>query len=154
MTRFQEYAANPEVPFFVWLRFLTHQRLTALARHHLGVEARDPRREVRIVGASSPSVTSAALAEQLLGKHTAPSLAAHRAEQKRIVEEALTSMNETDRDVLALRHFEQLSNLEAAPELGMEESATSKRYIRALKKLKTILAGMPGAPGAPGGTVS
>ena len=56
-------------------------------------------------------------------------------------------MDETDRDVLALRHFEQLNNVEAATELDMEESATSKRYIRALKKLKTILSGIPGAPG-------
>jgi RNA polymerase sigma-70 factor (ECF subfamily) len=56
-------------------------------------------------------------------------------------------MEDLDREVLALRHFEHLSNAETAQTLGIRESAASKRYIRALQRLKSILATMPGGLG-------
>jgi RNA polymerase sigma-70 factor (ECF subfamily) len=56
-------------------------------------------------------------------------------------------MNPLDREVLALRHFEQLSNAEAAQVLGLEPSAASKRYVRALQRIKEILGAVPGEPG-------
>ena len=91
-----------------------------------------------------PEATSAALAAQLLGRLTTPSQAAIRAERKIRLQEALNSLDPIDREVLALRHFEELTNAEAAAVLGLDKSAASKRYIRALVRLKDILASLPG----------
>jgi RNA polymerase sigma-70 factor (ECF subfamily) len=80
----------------------------------------------------------------LLGRLTSPSHAAIRAEQVLHVQEALNELEPLDREVVALRHFEQLSRAETAQVMGMSEEAGAKRYIRALRKLKSILAAMPG----------
>ena len=84
------------------------------------------------------------LAAQLLGQMTSASKAAIRAEHKLIVQEALNGMDPIDREVLALRHFEQLSNDETALVLGLSKAAASNRYIRALRRLKEILSSIPG----------
>ena len=86
-----------------------------------------------------PEASSAALAAQLLGHDTRPSEAAIRAEMKIRVQEALDGMDPLDREVLALRHFEQLSRAEIAQVFGISEAAAGKRYIRALERLKRIL---------------
>jgi RNA polymerase sigma-70 factor (ECF subfamily) len=137
--RFEEYQKNPEVPPFIWLRFLTGQKLTQLHRRHLGAQGRSVGREVQLYGGAMPGATSAALAAQLVGQHTSPSEAAVRAELKLRVQEALNDMDEIDREVLALRHFEQLTNAETAQVLDISEEAGYKRYVRALKRLKDIL---------------
>ena len=80
----------------------------------------------------------------LLGRLTYPSNAAIRAEQILQVQEAVNSLDPLDREVVALRHFENLTRAETALVLGITEEAGAKRYIRALKKLKTIMAAMPG----------
>ena len=138
--RLPDYLRKPDMPFFLWMRFLTNQRLAALCRHHLGVQARDVRREVPLQR-GSPGATSVALAHCLSAHATTPSMAAMRGERKARLEEALDEMDPTDREVLALRHFEQLSNAEAAGELGINAAAASKRYVRALRRLKEILGG-------------
>jgi RNA polymerase sigma-70 factor (ECF subfamily) len=84
------------------------------------------------------------LAAQLLGRFTSPSQAAVRAELRIRVQEALNSMDPIDREVLALRHFEELSNVETAQVLGLGEAAASHRFVRALKRLKAILTRVPG----------
>ena len=91
-----------------------------------------------------PPVTSLFLAEQLLGKLTTASRAAMRAELQIRVQEALNSMDPQDREVLILRHFEELTNSEAAQVLGIKPSAAVNRYVRALKRLKDVFQGMPG----------
>jgi RNA polymerase sigma-70 factor (ECF subfamily) len=146
-TRLPEYLRQPSMPFFLWLRFLTGQKLVELHRHHLGAQMRDAGREVSLHRGSLPEVSSAALAAQLLGHDTRPSEAAIRAERKIRLQEALNSMDPLDREVLALRHFEHLNNAETAHALGLQESAASKRYIRALKKLKEILTHKSGGIG-------
>jgi RNA polymerase sigma-70 factor, ECF subfamily len=140
-----EYAreAEPMSPF-LWLRFLTLQRLQIAHRCHLGTRARDAGREVSIHGPVSPMASSAAIAAQLLGRETRASEVAIRAERKLRLQEALNAMDVMDREVLVLRHFEQLSNGECARVLGIGESAATKRYIRALKKLKEALSALPG----------
>jgi RNA polymerase sigma-70 factor, ECF subfamily len=143
-TRYPEYMRNPTMPPFLCLRFITGQRLLVLHRKHLGYQVRDAAREVSLYRGALPEATSAALAAQLVGHRTSPSEAAIRAEMKVRVQEALNAMEALDREVLSLRHFEQLTNAETATVLGIEESAASKRFIRALKRLKEILASMPG----------
>jgi RNA polymerase sigma-70 factor (ECF subfamily) len=146
-TRLDEYLRQPKLPFYLWLRFLARQKLVTLRRHHLGAEMRDPRREVSLDQSPSPETSSAALADQLLGREPRPSEAARRAELKLRLQEALNSMDPLDREVLALRHFEQLSPAEIAQVLDLKPETARKRYFRALKKVKEILSNMPGGMG-------
>jgi RNA polymerase sigma-70 factor (ECF subfamily) len=139
-----KYLEHPEQPVFLWLRWLTGMTLQLMHRRRLGVQARDAGREVQLVDRPWPDATSAALAAQLLGRDTRPSVAAIRAERQRRLQEALNAMDPLDREVLILRHFEELTNAEFARELGLQDSAASKRYIRALHRLKQILASLPG----------
>jgi RNA polymerase sigma-70 factor (ECF subfamily) len=139
-----KYLQQPDRPFFLWLRWLTGMTLQGLHRRHLGIQARNAGREVQLLGRPLPEASSAALAAQLLGRDTRPSVAAIRAERQRRLQEALNAMDPVDREVLVLRHFEELTNAEVARELGLQDSAASKRYIRALRKLKEILAALPG----------
>jgi len=145
--RLAEYLRNPSMPFFLWLRFLTGQKLVTLHRHHLGVQMRGAGQEVAFCRGPLPEASSAALAAQLLGHDTRPSEAAIRAELKIRVQEALDRMDPLDREVLALRHFEQLSRAEIAQVLVISEAAAGKRYIRALERLKGVLGRSPGGLG-------
>jgi len=138
------YQAKPEMPFYLWLRFTTGQRLMRLHRQHLGAAVREAGREVSLHRGALPQASSVSLAAQLLGKMTSPSKAVERAEIQLKLQAALNGMDETDREIIALRHFEELSNLEAAQVLGLEPPAASKRYIRALKRLQEILKSIPG----------
>ena len=142
--RFPEYAANPAVPFYLWLRALTGQRLIDLHRQHLGAQMRDASQEVSIYRGGLPQASSEYLAEQLLGRMTSPTQAAIRAEMQVRLQEALNSMEPLDREVVVLRHFEELNNNETAEVLGIDKSAASKRYIRAIRRLKAILDAVPG----------
>jgi len=142
--RLPEYARNPTMPFYLWLRFLAGQRLIDLHRHHLGAQMRDAGQEVSLYRGALPQASSASLAYQLLGRLTSASRAAIRAETQVKVQEALNRMDPMDREVLALRHFELLTNEETAQVLGISKSAASNRYVRALKRLKDILAALPG----------
>jgi RNA polymerase sigma-70 factor, ECF subfamily len=105
---------------------------------------RDAGREVSLDRGGMPEASSAALAAQLLGQRTTPSQAAVRAELQVRLQEALNSMDPLDREVVTLRHFEQLTNAETAQILGLRESAASRRYARALLRLKDILLSLPG----------
>jgi RNA polymerase sigma-70 factor (ECF subfamily) len=145
--RLPDYLREPSMPFFLWLRFLAGQRVLIAHRRHLGARQRDAGREVSLFRGPMPGASSAALAARLLGREGRPSEVAVRAEMKLRLQEALNVMDPLDREVLALRHFEQLTNAETARELGIQEAAASKRYVRALKKLKEILAGRPGGLG-------
>jgi RNA polymerase sigma-70 factor (ECF subfamily) len=139
-----EYMRQPALPFFLWLRGITGHKLLELHRHHLGTQMRDAGREVSLYRGTLPETTSAALAAQLLGHVTRPSEAAIRAEAKICLQEALNLMDPLDREVLALRHFEQLTPAETAQLLGIKPKAAGMRYLRALKRLKEILTTLPG----------
>ena len=142
--RFPDYAAAPTVPFYLWLRALAGQRLVDLHRRHLGAQMRDAGQEVSLYRGALPAASSASLAQQLLAGLTSPTQAAVRAEMQVRLQEALNSMDPLDREVVVLRHFEELSNVEVAEVLGIETSAASKRYIRAIRRLKAILDAVPG----------
>lgn len=142
--RLPEYLAQPKMPFFLWLRFLAGQRLLLLHRHHLGVQGRDAQREVALQR-SRPDASSISVAHSLIEHRTSPTQAAAREELRARVEEALSGMELIDREVLVLRQFEQLSNEEVALELGIDTSAASKRFLRALRRLRTALQASPGA---------
>jgi RNA polymerase sigma-70 factor, ECF subfamily len=145
--RLPEYASNPVMSLFLWLRFLTSQRLYLLHRQHFG-PTRNPVREVSLYSGDLPQADSMSLAQQLLGRLTTPSEGAIRVEQQLKVQDALNAMDTIDREVLALRHFEELTNKETAAVLGLQQTAASNRYVRALRRLKEILSTVPGLGGA------
>jgi RNA polymerase sigma-70 factor, ECF subfamily len=142
--RLDEYLRDPKLPLFLWLRLVVGERLVRLHRQHLGAQVRDAAREVSLYRGSLPAASSAALAAQLLGRHTSPTQAVLRAERILRLQDALNILEPMDREILSLRHFEELTAAETARVLGIEESAAAKRYFRALRRLKEILAAMPG----------
>ncbi|MBL8748289.1 MAG: sigma-70 family RNA polymerase sigma factor [Planctomycetes bacterium] len=123
---------DDDKPFLVWIRMMTQQTMIDLHRKHLGAKMRSAGREI-----SAPR--SGTLSGFFVGHYTSPSNAVMREELRQRVEEALESMDEIDREVLLLRHFEELSNKDAAAVLGIQENAASNRYVRALVRLKGIL---------------
>jgi RNA polymerase sigma-70 factor (ECF subfamily) len=138
------YLRRPEIPFFLWLRGIAGNKLRELHRHHLGTQMRDPRREVPILRGGPAETTTTAIAAGLLGALTAASEAAARREREVRLREALDAMDPIDREVLALRHFEQLSPAETARALGIAEKAAGMRYVRALRRLREVLAAIGG----------
>jgi RNA polymerase sigma-70 factor (ECF subfamily) len=143
------YLADPKLPPLLWLRLHVGRRLTTLHRQHLGSKMRDAGQEISLYQGAVPRASSTALAAMLLGRHAWPTQAAQRAERMLRVQEALNSLDPIDREVLALRHFEQLGRAEAALVLGISQEAGAKRYFRALKRLKDLLATMPGGGEGP-----
>ncbi|MCR9246719.1 MAG: sigma-70 family RNA polymerase sigma factor [bacterium] len=119
-------------PFFLWIRLITQQTMIDLHRKHVGAKMRNAGREVQ-------SPQSQAISGFFVGHVTSPSRAAMREELRQKIETALDSMDAIDREVLLLRHFEELSNKDAATVLGIQENAASNRYVRALGRLKGLL---------------
>jgi RNA polymerase sigma-70 factor (ECF subfamily) len=109
-----------------------------LHRTHLGAQARDARREVSLGSGDPSDVDSDVLAAGLLAQLTSPSMAAAKAELKAQLLAALNAMEPIDREILAMRHFEQLSNSEAAQVLGISPTAACNRYVRALERFRPI----------------
>jgi RNA polymerase sigma-70 factor, ECF subfamily len=140
--RIAHYFEKPDQPFFGWLRLIVGQRLADVHREHLA-QKRNVGHEVPI-HRTGPGADSGCLAACLLGSGTSPSHAAARTESFARLEGALDQMDALDREVLALRHFEELSNTETAALLGIQPAAASKRYVRALARLKQILETIPG----------
>ena len=139
-----DYFRSPMAPLFLWLRGVVSNKLLEVHRHHLGTRMRDAKRERPLDAPPGPHETTAALCAHLTGGLTRPSVAAVRGEVRTRLAEALAGMDATDREVLALRHFEQLTTAEAAQVLGIQERAAAKRYVRALQRLREILSEMPG----------
>jgi RNA polymerase sigma-70 factor, ECF subfamily len=141
--RLHHYLKKPELSFYVWLRQLTTQRLIDIHRRHLKAERRDIKQEISIDRLRS-AATSASMASLLVAQLVSPSQLVIRAEMISQVELALDGMDPIDREVLALRHFEELRNGEVAEVLGLKEAAASNRYVRALTRLRDALEQVPG----------
>jgi RNA polymerase sigma-70 factor, ECF subfamily len=137
--QFDQYQANPPMPVFLWLRLLAGQRLMAIHRQHLGAQKRDARQEIGLHRDAMPEADSLSLSCSLLGAVTSPSMAAMRLEMRGQLQAVIDGLEPLDREILALRHYEELTNQEAAEELGIAAAAASKRYIRALERLKMAL---------------
>jgi RNA polymerase sigma-70 factor, ECF subfamily len=131
-------------PLFLWLRTIVVNKLLEVHRHHLGTRMRDAKRDLPLAAPRWQEDTSSALCAHLTAGVTSPSAAAARDEVRTRLADALARIDPIDREVLALRHFEQLSNAEAAQVLGIHEYAAAKRHLRALRRLREMLADMPG----------
>ena len=142
--RLSRYLAEPRVPLFVWLRGVVLDTLIDFHRRHLGAKMRDAGQEISLHRSAAAQASSVALAAYLMGDLTSPSQAAIREETARQIEIVLAGMDEIDREVLILRHFEQLTNDEVAAVMGVKKAAASRRYLRALDRFRTVLEAIPG----------
>lgn len=142
--RVHHYLEDTSRSFFVWLRLVVSQTMVDVHRRHLGAQMRDINREVSMNRPAYTQATSICLAAQLLGSMTSPSQAVQKAEMTRQLEEALEKMDPIDQEVLALRHFEELTNSEVAEVLNIQQKAASIRYVRAIARLKEVLKRIPG----------
>lgn len=135
--RFDEWLQGAQrMPLFLWMRFLAVQKLLELHRRN-GARQRDARREVPLH--AGPSASTASVAEHLAGSFSSPSQGLARQEVLARVQAALEGLDEIDREVLILRHFEELSNNEVAQVLGITKAGASNRYVRALKRLREAM---------------
>lgn len=137
--RLKDFCKNQSVPFHIWLRVQTAEQLISSRRYHLGIKKRSANVEVSIGRSNMPQVDTASIARQLIGKFTSPTQAALRSEIQEAVQRALNGMDAIDREIIVLRHFEHLTNNEAAMLLGLQKATASKRYISALKRLQLIM---------------
>ncbi len=136
--RLEQFSREQEMSPFLWLRLLVNQQLTDLQRRHIAGK-RDVRKEVSLHAQAPGAQTSVALAAQLVGKATGASAMVRQAERIERLEAVLNTMDDIDREVIALRHFEELTNVEAAKVLSLEPSAASKRYVRAMSRLAALM---------------
>jgi RNA polymerase sigma-70 factor, ECF subfamily len=137
--RIESFLSEPEASLFIWLRLIVMQTLCDLHRHHVGAQMRDARRDVSLEPFLDGSRTSVCLAAFLAGTITSPSQAAVALELVGKLEQAIGTMAEIDQEIIALRHFEDLTNLETAQVLSLSPQAASNRYVRAIARLKEIL---------------
>jgi len=135
---------QPAVPMFVWLRQITSQVLIDLHRRYFRAQMRDVSQETSLYAAGCTDASSAFLAGQLSASLTTPSQCAVREETVAAVRASLERLGPMDREILVLRHLEELTNSEVAQVLGIDPCAASKRYLRALGRLKAAVAGGSG----------
>lgn len=137
--RLREYLQSPNMPFHLWLRHLAQDRIIDTHRRHRQAQRRSIDREQAIQRPAWSDESSVQLVSQLIdGEHTPASAAIHTELQRRL-NLALNELNEQDRDIILMRHHEQLSNQDVAELLKLTEAAASMRYLRALRKLRAVL---------------
>lgn len=132
------FLAEPSLPVYLWLRHLANEKLIEAHRRHLGAQKRDASRDLSIHGVAL-NATSEAVAIELICQTTSPDEAAIKEDRKQRLTLALDKMDPLDKEILTLKHFEQLSNREVAELLDISYEAAKKRYFRAIHKLQRLL---------------
>ncbi len=135
--RLEFLQAEPEVPIYAKLRLIALQTLADQERRHLAAGKRDAMKESELAGGAEATMDAWA--------HFADSISSPRShmlrlERQALIRRVLSELPATDRDILELRHFEELSNTECAAVLGIAPKAASIRYVRALKRFQDLIA--------------
>jgi RNA polymerase sigma-70 factor (ECF subfamily) len=138
--RLEQYLATPAMPFHLWLRQMARDRIIDAHRRHRASGKRSVDREQAMAAPASLDRSTMELAGQLCDPELTPAAAATMQELQRRFQAALETMEDHDREIVLMRHFEQLSNQDAARTLGLTEPAASMRYLRAIRKLRKLLA--------------
>ena len=139
----KNYSEDPAIPFFIWLRRITVQRLIMVHRKHLGTAMRDAAMEVNLQRSAAPEASSVFLASHLVGQLTTVSQRVLRDERQDKLREVLDNLDNNDREIIALRHFEHLTIAEIASLYDVTEASAGMRHLRALRKLKKHLGQQP-----------
>jgi RNA polymerase sigma-70 factor (ECF subfamily) len=139
--RMQEYLRNPALPFHLWLRHLARDRLIDAHRFHRKAQRRSLDREQPAAPPAWAGDSSVQLLAQLLDQERTPATAAVQQELERRLHAAVAALDEADREVILMRHYEGLGNQEVAAALELTEAAASMRYLRALRRLRKELVG-------------
>ena len=145
--RLREYLADPKMPFHLWLRHLAKDRIIDMHRRHRGAQRRSLDRERSLTSPQFGDQSSFDLASQLAASELTPAAAMIRKELQSRFLVAIEQLDEDDREILLMRHFEQLGNSEAATALGMSPAAAGMRHLRALRKLRAVLGERPSLTG-------
>jgi RNA polymerase sigma-70 factor (ECF subfamily) len=140
--RLSDYLARPAMPFHLWVRQIAKDRIIDAHRRHRASARRSVDREQALapIGEDRSSID---LAAQLCDPELTPAAAATQQEMARRVEQAIARLGDQDCEIVVMRHYEQLSNQEAAQALGLTEPAASMRYLRAVRRLRSMLAEPP-----------
>ena len=137
--RLAEYLLHPAIPFHLWLRKLARDRMIDAHRRHRVARRRTVERERSLDAGGATDHSSATLLGVLAAGSWTPAANAMRHELEQSFATALESLREEDREVLLMRHFEQIDNQEVARTLGITEPAASMRHLRALRRLREVL---------------
>ena len=127
--------AEPEVPMYVKLRLIALQTLTDVERHHLAAAKRDAMKEMSPEDDVAVADAWAHFADTI----SSPRTHLERLERQAMARRVLSQLSEHDREILELRHFEEMGNAECAAVLGIEQKAASIRYVRALKRFRELV---------------
>ena len=131
--RMDDFLRRRPMPFRLWVRRAAYERLLNLRRDHRRRGRRSVDREV-----PWPERSSLLLAGPLVGGPS-PSQALQARELAERVSRAVGGLAEADREVLLMRHAEELPYEDIACLLGIEPAAARKRYGRALIRLQKAL---------------
>ena len=137
--RINHWVNDPKYSLFAWVRMTILQTMIDIHRRHLDADMRCAGREISLGGARMPNTTAISLAGGLASNRTSPSGVAMRQESADQLHQAIEMMSDTDQEMIALRHFEGLTNKQAAEVLGLNITAASNRYVRALDRLQEVL---------------
>jgi len=137
--RLGDYLANPTMPFQLWLRHMARDRLIDAHRRHRVASSRSVDREVSLTVRDDGERSQADLVGQLADRELTPAAAATWHELERRFAAAVETLDEADREIVLLRHFEHLSTAEAAETLGLSKAAAGMRYLRAMRRLRVLL---------------
>lgn len=137
--RLAEYIQNPSMPFHLWLRQLAKDRVIDMHRRHRGAQRRSVDREHVLSHLASDERSAADLASLLKDQELTPAAATVRREMQQRFLDALALLDEHDREIILMRHFEHLGNGEVAQALGLSPPAAGMRYLRAIRRLRELL---------------
>lgn len=137
--RIDRYLQNPGIDFHLWLRQIAKDRIIDAYRRHRATAKRSVDREHRLAQKGGVDNSTINLASQLRDDDLTPAAKATRREMANRMENALLELDEIDREIIIMRHYEQLSNDEVSKALKLKPAAASMRYLRALRKLKNQL---------------
>ena len=137
--RLERYLDDPVMAFHLWLRQIAWDRIIDTYRRHRVSAKRNMDREQPMVAAAGPDQSTVELAVQLCDPQLTPAAAATQKEIAHQVEEIIEELSEQDREIILMRHYEHLSNLEVAQVLGLNPPAASMRYLRAIRRLRELM---------------
>ena len=143
--RLGDYLSNPAMPFQLWLRHMARDRLVDAHRRHRVAATRSLDREVPLAAAGDETSSPDGMA-RVVDRDLTPAAEATWHELERRFADAVERLDEEDRRIVLLRHFEHLSTAEAAEVLGLSKPAAGMRYLRAMRRLRVLLDPVPGDP--------